>query len=114
MDETVQVQRYPAAANPTKPIPGLQHNKAIKCILPLCATPLAEPYLITGSGDAIRVYDISTLDEPELVAEFDAHSHDVTSLAYWMRPGKSGRGPEIWIVSASLDGTLRKWKLVGM
>jgi len=86
---------------------------AVKCILPLPATKTAQPYVLTGSGDTIRVYDISTLQEPELVAEFDAHAHDVTSLAYWLRVVPGERNAQIWIISASLDGTLRKWNLAG-
>ena len=57
-------------------------------------------------------------DEPELLGETDAHWHDVIGLRLWMRKtiveGKPGKYKvEPWIVSASLDGTLRKWRLLG-
>lgn len=100
-------------------MPLITHPTAVRAVLPLPLTPLAEPYLLTGSGDVIRAYDISSPEEPELLGEMDAHWHDVIALRLWMRksavdgqPGKFKVEP--WIVSASLDGTLRKWKLLGM
>ncbi|TFK86376.1 WD40 repeat-like protein [Polyporus arcularius HHB13444] len=119
-DETVHIIPHvapaPAPAPGTKPIPPIQHPTAVRTILPLSVTPLGEPYLLTGSGDVIRVYDVSSPEEPELIAEIDAHWHDVTALRLWIRksqvegePGKVRVEP--WIVSASLDGTLRRWRL---
>jgi hypothetical protein len=82
-------------------------------------TPLTEPYLLTGAGDIIRVYDVSSLDEPELIGQVDAHWHDVTALRLWARRTfgdcEDGRARvEPWVISASLDGTIRKWRLSGM
>lgn len=120
-DETAQAQHDPPLdpKSESRPMPSLTHPTAVRAILPLQATPLAEPYLLTGSGDVIRAYDISSPDEPELLGELDAHWHDVIALRLWMRkstvdgePGKVKIEP--WIVSASLDGTLRKWKLLGL
>ena len=64
------------------------------------------------------MYDVSTPEEPELIREVDAHWHDVTALRLWMRttPVEEGQGKlqvEPWIISASLDGTIRKWRLGG-
>jgi hypothetical protein len=90
---------------------------AVRSILPLSLTDLREPYIITGAGDIIRVYDVSTLEEPELVGEVDAHWHDVTALRLWVRKTVEDDGKtrvEPWIISASLDGTIRKWKLQGL
>ena len=119
-DETAQAQHDPPLDPKSKvrPMPPLTHPTAVRAILPLLLTPLAEPYLLTGSGDVIRAYDISSPDEPELLGEMDAHWHDVTALRLWMRKspidGKPGQfKAEPWVVSASLDGTLRKWKLLG-
>lgn len=76
----------------------------------------------------IRIYDISELVDDELddalenksapgpkgtahlLNEVDVHSQPVTSLQLWLRESKD---MEPWIVSASLDGTLRRWKLAG-
>ncbi|KAI0664951.1 WD40 repeat-like protein [Cubamyces menziesii] len=132
-DETVQVVPHPApppasasastspssaASNPaaSKPPPPIQHPAAVRALLPLGLTPLAEPYLLTGAGDVIRVYDVSSPEEPELLAEVDAHWHDVTALRLWMRRSAVEGPPgavkvEPWIVSASLDGTIRRWRL---
>lgn len=116
----MQITPLPALppSSSAKAIPPIQHPTAVKTILPLSLTALGEPYLLTGSGDVIRVYDVSSLHEPELIAETDGHWHDVTALRLWIReskiegePGKVRREP--WVVSASLDGTLRRWKLTG-
>ncbi len=109
-DETVQIK-------PTDQPPYLiTHPTTVRCILPLSTTDLAEPYVLTGAGDMIRVYDVSSPQEPELISEMDAHWHDVTALRLWVRKfaGDDGRQRvEPWIISASLDGTIRKWRLTG-
>ncbi|OSD01656.1 WD40 repeat-like protein [Trametes coccinea BRFM310] len=118
-DETVQVVPHPAPdaqSTSSKPPPPIQHPTAVRALLPLAITPLAEPYVLAGAGDVIRVFDVSTLDEPELLAEVDAHWHDVTALRLWMRKSAVEGTPgavkvEPWVVSASLDGTIRRWRL---
>lgn len=100
-------------------MPPITHPTAVRAVLPLTLTSLGEPYLLTGSGDFIRAYDISSPDEPELLSETDAHWHDIIALRLWMRklPIEGQRGKytvEPWIISASLDGTLRKWRLAGL
>ena len=120
-DETVQIIEHPIlthTTNTSKPIHPITHPKPVKTILPIALTPLSEPYLLTGSGDIIRVYDISSPHEPELLNEVDAHWHDVTALRLWMRrsavEGQAGKVKvEPWIISTSLDGTIRKWNLLG-
>jgi len=115
-DETAQVVQHPQVAQtpPTKQTPPLTHPKAVKAILPLSVTPLAEPYLLTGSGDIIRAYDMSSPNEPEFLGETDAHWHDVTALKLWMRKISTEGGKtlvEPWVISTSLDRTIRKWRL---
>ncbi|KXN90506.1 hypothetical protein AN958_04178 [Leucoagaricus sp. SymC.cos] len=116
-DETVQVNLDLDMQSKDKikaPHP-ITHPKQVRCILPIGLTDIGEPYLITGSEDKIRVYDLSTFDEPELVREMDAHWHDVLSLRLWTRKSVGDDGltrAEPWIVSTSLDGTIRKWRLV--
>ncbi|KAF9507608.1 hypothetical protein BS47DRAFT_1398465 [Hydnum rufescens UP504] len=97
--------------------PTITHSTVVRCLLPLTFTPLSQPYLLTGTGDVITVWDVSSFGERnaevEKVAEVDAHSHDVTALCPWVRsfPEAPERKKEAWIVSASLDGTIRRWKL---
>ena len=121
-DETVQMHYDPPVSATDKdaprPMPPITHPTAVRAVLPLAISPLGEPYVLTGSGDVIRAYDVSSPDEPELLGETDAHWHDVIGLKLWMRktaveghPGKHQVEP--WVVSASLDGTLRKWRLMG-
>ncbi|KAJ7197204.1 WD40-repeat-containing domain protein [Mycena pura] len=109
-DETVQL----IAGSNTKPTISITHPTAVRCILPL--TDLNEPYVITGAGDVIRVYDISSPEKPEPIKEVDAHWHDVTALQLWIRQiGTDSKArAEPWVVSTSLDGTVRKWRLDGL
>lgn len=122
-DDTVQFRGDPLVTSDTngiaRPMPPLMHPTAVRAVLPLSLSVLNEPYILTGSGDVIRAYDVSSLDAPELLSETDAHWHDVIRLRLWMRrsvvesqPGKWMIEP--WVVSASLDGTLRRWRLLGM
>ena len=95
---------------------NIRHPAAVRSILPLALTDLSEPYLITGAGDIVRVYDLSSPDEPELIRTVDAHWHDVTAIRLWKRTTVGNDGKtcvEPWIVSTSLDGTIRKWRLTG-
>lgn len=92
------------------------HPEQVRCILPVGITDIAEPYLITGFGDIIRVYDLSTFDAPELIREMDAHWHDILVLRLWYRKSVGEDGltrVEPWVISTSLDGTIRKWRLTG-
>ncbi|KAE9394995.1 WD40 repeat-like protein [Gymnopus androsaceus JB14] len=111
-DETVQVRDLIETENKTPP--PITHSKAVRCLLPLFLTELQEPYLITGSGDFLRVYDVSSVAEPELLNEIDAHWHDVTHLRLWMRQAvtkNNQKTVEPWIVSTSLDATIKRWRL---
>jgi hypothetical protein len=122
-DETVQVvldKSMPmddSSSPTTKPFKPLTHPVAVRAILPLNLTNLSEPYLLTAAGDVLRIYDISTLDEPEYIGEVDAHWHDITAVRLWMRKfvGDDGKARvEPWIITTSLDRTIRKWKLTGL
>ncbi|KAK2467057.1 hypothetical protein APHAL10511_001315 [Amanita phalloides] len=111
-DESVHVTfMNPTKGKPPKPI---THPTGVRAILPLPLTALSETYLVTGAGDVIRTFDISNLEEPELLGEVDAHWYDVTSIRLWVRQVKGQDDKariEPWVITASLDGTLRKWKL---
>ncbi|ETW85708.1 hypothetical protein HETIRDRAFT_443591 [Heterobasidion irregulare TC 32-1] len=117
-DETIQIYQYPpppSSQKQPKPVPPITHPTGFRAVLPLPIHPQLDadafPYLLGGSGDLIRVYDISSLEEPEFIREVEGHWHDVTHLRVWLRDRKEGKGKEVWIVSASLDGTIRKWRL---
>jgi len=51
-----------------------------------------------------------------LLSTIDAHWHDVTILKLWLRLSEEGNVKKIepWIVSASLDGTIRRWRLADL
>lgn len=105
----------------SRPIPPLTHSSAVKAIFPLQLSPIGEPLLLTTHDDVICLYDISDPYSPELLSTTDAHWFDVTALRFWARKvemkgkdGKSTMGIEPWIVSVSLDQTIRKWKLADL
>lgn len=122
----MQIAAYPPQASHRTL--SIVHPHAVRCVLPLLLTPLGEPYVLTGAGDVIRAYEISDLESgggvsgggsggtAEALGSVDGHWHDVTALELWVRraEGGGGRGgAEAWVVSASLDGTIRKWRLAG-
>ncbi|KZT56431.1 WD40 repeat-like protein [Calocera cornea HHB12733] len=93
----------------------IPHPSAVKSLLPLSTTVLQMAYLIAGCSDEkIWVWDTSAVEDgsgpPCLLRTLDVHSHEISGLALWLRRSDVG-GREPWIVSASLDGTVRKWKL---
>ena len=122
-DSSVLIQTHlPSTSNGTKTI---NHASTVKTLLPLHLTHLDVTYLVTGAGEVLSTYDISTIDErdgkAELLSITDVHSHDITALGWWVRDvevSKEGQPSHIrrepWIVSGSLDGTLRRWRLAGM
>ncbi|KAF8479204.1 WD40 repeat-like protein [Russula ochroleuca] len=115
-DETIKLHVYPPPTLPgSKPRTPITHTIAFRAVLPISLHPELDsdtfPYLLAGSGDRIRVYDISSLDEVEFIREVEAHWHDVTHLRTWIQGSEDGARRDVWIISGSLDGTLRRWKL---
>ncbi|KAF8969887.1 WD40-repeat-containing domain protein [Flammula alnicola] len=92
----------------------LAHPVAVRAILPISLTGLGEPYLLTAAGDVLRTFDVSELDDPQLLSQIDAHWHDITAIRLWIRTTVGGDGrtrAEPWIITTSLDKTIRKWRL---
>ena len=117
-DETIQRHAYPPPTQPgLKPMTPITCTTGFRAVLPVYLHAELDsdafPYLLAGSGDRIRVYDISSLDEVELIREVEGHWHDVTHLRTWIQGSVDGTRRDAWIVSGSLDGTLRRWKLSG-
>lgn len=79
---------------------------AAKAVLPL--SQLGSVYsdlLLVGHDDGdVDVWRVAT--PPELVRVLDGHWHEVTFLDAWRRADGT-----LWILSASLDGTIRRWPL---
>ncbi|KAI5479064.1 WD repeat protein [Pseudohyphozyma bogoriensis] len=118
---------------PTLRIPHPSHVKAFLS-LPFSLPTLNSSHILTGASDEIiRVFDLSLLDTegapatkgapwngvavpadkahdlPGLVREVEGHSHDVLDLGVYVKEADEGK-KEAWIVSASIDGSLRRWK----
>jgi WD40 repeat protein len=115
-DFKVMVQTHPTSTT----VKTIIHTSAVRSILPLPLSHLDVSYLITGAGEVLSTYDISTIDErggvSELLSINDVHSHDITALGLWIKDVEVSKviRQEPWIVSGSLDGTLRRWRLAGM
>ncbi|GAA6008542.1 hypothetical protein JCM10207_007153 [Rhodosporidiobolus poonsookiae] len=129
----------PCAA-PT-PLLRIPHPAQVRSFLPLPLSPLlsvlpaAPPYLLTGASDELlRVLDLScaALDpNPKREAArgwnglpltegsrvegqvnaVEAHTHEVVQLCAYVLPSGEGGRKEAWVLSASLDATLRRWRV---
>lgn len=135
-DNTVRVQSFDKGAVS----PCLGHPTHVRSLLPLHLTPTGLPVVIAGSSSGgIHMWDLEwngDSDDPSVIdgsgaresGLVDVHSHDVSALALWIRHPTieasiytSGKGQELplvksveaWIVSGSLDGTLRRWRVTG-
>ena len=111
-DETVKILPYlpeRQSGENKRSIKPIQHPTGVKALLPLWILSLDETYLFTASGDIIRSWDTSDLDdEVQQINVIDGHWHDVTLLKAWDAPS------DIYILSASLDGTIRRWEVKGI
>ena len=118
-DTALLTQRLPSGTltqTLAKPVPAISHPTSVRALLPLPLTDLGEALLLTGAGDVIRLYDVNDPWSPELLGTADAHWLDVVCLRLWIRHKTTEDGNlciEPWIVSASLDQTIRRWKLAG-
>ncbi|KAG9103127.1 hypothetical protein FRC06_000153 [Ceratobasidium sp. 370] len=126
-DDTIRVQSLDNAATVS-----VLHPTHVRSLLPVHLTPAAAPVLLSGGSDgAIRIWDLQDGEDDIAAIDgrgvnkdgvVDVHSHDVSALGLWVRDpsvekDKTADGfaqvrqVEAWVVSASLDGTLRRWKL---
>jgi len=115
-DDTVQILTEEKKEAVPRKSHLIAHPVAVRAMLPLSLTDLEEPYLITGAGDVLRVFEVSSLEEPELISKTDAHWHDITAICLWHRTSLNADGKqqaEPWIITTSLDRTVRKWRLHG-
>ncbi|BEJ12499.1 hypothetical protein CspHIS471_0209590 [Cutaneotrichosporon sp. HIS471] len=92
------------------PSATLAHPRYVKAILP---HPNGMSYILTGSEDEhIRVWDTSNLERTNKMpmSVVVAHCGEVTAFGLWTC--KQEGGPlEVKVISASLDGTLRRWSM---
>lgn len=123
-DNTILLQTFatsdsigtnPQSAHARAAAPNIVHRAPVRALLPLSVTSLERSILLSGSGDLLTAWDVSAFGErdgeTEVISEVDAHWHDITGIGLWIRTTDGQK--EAWIVTASLDGTLRKWKLSG-
>ncbi|KAJ9108121.1 hypothetical protein QFC19_002588 [Naganishia cerealis] len=124
VDNHVLFHSLARTPSPRAPIP-IPHPDYVKSVLllPTSFHPTA-PLLLTGSVDEdIRVYDVSEILEQSgdthlavdgqvkarEIANVKGHFGEVSALRCWIKDGDKGKEP--WVVSASLDATLRRWSM---
>ncbi|GAA5938198.1 uncharacterized protein JCM15063_000663 [Sporobolomyces koalae] len=135
------VPSSPATApTPVLRIPHPGQTRALLS-LPISVPPLQAPYLLTtstGAEDLIRVFDLTdeVLDPdpkrevrrewkglpglhsgdavPGCVREIEGHTNEIVQLAAYVVKNSELGTNEVWILSASLDGTLKRWKWTEM
>lgn len=77
----------------------------VRSVLPLRGVASAEDVVLVGTtGGDIQVWHAGADAPPELAHALEGHWHEVTYLGVWQRDVP-------WIVSSSLDGTVRRWPL---
>ncbi|KWU44084.1 WD40 repeat-like protein [Rhodotorula sp. JG-1b] len=125
-----QLSLTSASAAPT-PLLRIPHPAQVRSVLPLASVFPDSPYLVTGSSDELfRLIDLSssaaldpnpareakrewrglplaaTAPVQGCVRTVEAHTHEVVQLCAYV----SSDGQQQWLLSASLDNTLRRWK----
>lgn len=125
-----QLSLTSASAAPT-PLLRISHPAQVRSVLPLASVFPDSPYLATGSSDELfRLIDLSssaaldpnpareakrewrglplaaTAPVEGCVRAIEAHTHEVVQLCAYA----SSDGKQQWLLSASLDNTLRRWK----
>ncbi|WFD32756.1 hypothetical protein MSPP1_003807 [Malassezia sp. CBS 17886] len=89
-----------------------------KAILPLAAVGVEEPLVVLGLTEGIltvwRLSDDGAHGGAVQVGQLEGHWHDITFLGAWRRTAHGaddGSPGDVWVVSAGLDGTVRRWPL---
>jgi WD40 repeat protein len=110
------------------PNPLYPETTPVRSLLLLPSTFHPSPLLLCGAADQdIRVYDLSSTLESasrssqthtagegraKEVSRIKGHWADVIDLDVWVKEVEGGK-KEAWVVSASLDETLRRWSMQG-
>lgn len=110
------------------PNPLYPETTPVRSSLLLPSTFHPSPLLLCGAADQdIRVYDLSSTLESasrsshthtagegraKEISRIKGHWADVIDLDVWVKEVEGGK-KEAWVVSASLDETLRRWSMQG-
>lgn len=117
-DKTVKGYRL---SSPTTPYVTLPHTDYVKAVLPLAFhLPDSRAIVTGGSDEHLRLFTSppASLSDEE-VHTVEAHWHEITSLSLWSRPATPSppsdlppsQVEEAWVVSAGLDGSIRRFRL---
>jgi WD40 repeat protein len=100
---------------------SIEHIGPVKCINLVTSQTGELLYLIAGTGDNLYTWDIASFalgeDKADLLSNSECHADDITSISIWEEPDTANEPqlgkPETWVVTGSLDGTIRRWRLTG-
>lgn len=113
----------------TQPHVRLAHDDFVKTVLPLSFYLASADAVVTGGSDEhLRLFPSPPSDEVHTV---EAHWHEVSALSLYIRsptahtaastlpppstaPADQAAPAEAWIVSASLDGSIRRFRLTSI
>lgn len=107
MDKTARFQDFNGKTSITLP-----HPSYVKSLLPQA---FGLPYVLTGAEDEeIRVWASANLEGPqnEPISVVSGHTGEVTAIAPWTKTVDGKVVPHV--VTAGLDGTVRRWSIQGM
>ena len=94
----------------------ISHPSSVKSILPIPIPISGQSFVLSGSEDEdIRVWNVSNMPQypARLVSTVSGHCGEVSAMKWWQEKGSDDEHPSWVLVSASLDGTLRRWTLQG-
>ncbi|GAA5986271.1 hypothetical protein JCM5350_007607 [Sporobolomyces pararoseus] len=141
-DNSVLLCSFSPSSPSTPPTPTLRipHPTQTRALLPLHLHYPNLPYLLTTTitpEELIRVWDLGSEElEPDTkresrrdwkgiaaavpqdqplpgcIRELEGHTNDVSSLSTYVLENEETGKKEVWILSAGLDGTLRRWNWV--
>ncbi|GAA5946521.1 hypothetical protein JCM3765_000277 [Sporobolomyces pararoseus] len=139
-DNSVLLCSFSPSSPSTPPTPTLRipHPTQTRSLLPLHLHYPNLPHLLTTTitpEELIRVWDLSSEElEPDAkresrrdwkgiaasqdqpfpgcIREIEGHTNDVSSLSTYVLENEETGKKEVWILSAGLDGTLRRWNWV--
>lgn len=103
MDKTARFHGDPSVV--------LKHPSYVKSLLP---QPFGLPYILTGAEDEeVRIWDAANLQatKNQPISIVSGHCGEVTAIVPWLKAENGKSIPHV--VTAGLDGTVRRWTIQG-
>ncbi|CAG7854250.1 SubName: Full=Uncharacterized protein {ECO:0000313/EMBL:CCA67510.1} [Serendipita indica DSM 11827] len=96
----------------------IKHKHPVKSILLIHVSGTDSRFLVTGSGEIISTFEVTNLlsgnGDIDSLGVTDAHAHNITNVAHIESQVEYETSDSISVLSAGLDGLVRKWKLADL